>query len=360
MPDASSFSSDYFSSRARFRSNALALGWSVDAVPVPPLGPNGEELTLEVARIGPERPDRLVVVSSGLHGIEGFFGAAVQAALLEERFVDWAPPPGLAVLLLHALNPFGFANLRRVNENNVDLNRNFLLDGQPYAGGPEGYAPLDPLLNPPTPPGGFEAFALRAGWNIARYGMPALKEAVAGGQYDFARGLFYGGAGPQPTVEILRDRLPRWIGPAAHRVLHIDFHTGLGQRGTYKLLVDQPAGSLGADALRAAFGPAVQAWEKAGVSYAIRGGLGGWCKARLPRVDYDVLAAEFGTVGILRVIAALRAENRATHWCEAGDPRCGAARTELLEVFAPRDAGWRTGVVAEGVAIVDRALTALG
>jgi hypothetical protein len=29
------------------------------------------------------------------------------------------------VVLVHALNPYGFAWLRRVNENNVDLNRNF-------------------------------------------------------------------------------------------------------------------------------------------------------------------------------------------------------------------------------------------
>jgi hypothetical protein len=359
VPDASSFSSDYVAARARFRAAALAAGWDTLAVPIPAVGPNGEQLTVDVARLGPERAERLVVVSSGLHGVEGFFGSAVQAALLEERLPGWAPPPGLAVVLIHALNPYGFAAVRRVNENNVDLNRNFLLDGERYDGAPPGYGGLDPLLNPKTPPGGFEAFLLRASFNIARHGLPALKDAVAGGQYTFPQGLFFGGSGPQATVNVLRDHLPGWIGPGAHRVLHLDLHTGLGASGTYKLLVDHPAGSPGAERLRAAFGETVQPWAKGGVSYTIRGGLGTWCKARLPRVEYDVLVAEFGTFGILRVIAALRAENRAHHWGRPDDRTTLAAKAELLEVFAPRDATWRRAVVTEGVALFDRAIAAL-
>ena len=58
----------------------------------------------------------------------------------------------LRCVLLHALNPYGFAWLRRVNEHNVDLNRNFLLPGEAYRGSPAGYAALDPLLNPKSPP----------------------------------------------------------------------------------------------------------------------------------------------------------------------------------------------------------------
>ena len=59
---------------------------------------------------------------------------------------DWS------LLMIHALNPFGMAHLRRVNEDNVDLNRNFLLAGEQFRGSPQRYRDLDPLLNPPTPP----------------------------------------------------------------------------------------------------------------------------------------------------------------------------------------------------------------
>ncbi len=356
MADETAFSPDYTASRSRFRAAALAAGWDWTAHGLGCNGPDGDPLTVDVARIGPERPTHIVVVSSGLHGIEGFFGAAVQVGLLEGALATWRPPEGVAVLMLHALNPYGFAHLRRVNENNVDLNRNFLLDGEPYAGAPARYRALDPLLNPTSPPGGLELFLLRAGWAIARHGMPALKDAVAGGQYDFPLGVFYGGDVPQATVALLRDHLPGWLGPAARRVLHVDFHTGLGAPATYKLLVDHPAGSPGHTALARAFGDAVQPWQNTGVSYAIRGGMGTWCKARFPRIDYDVLAAEFGTVSILRVIQGLRAENRAHHHCRPDDPARQAAKLALREVFAPSDASWRRTAVGRGAAIVRTAL----
>jgi hypothetical protein len=362
MTDASAFSPDYAAARARFLAAAHAAGWDVESHPVDPSSAADEELTLaiDVARIGPERPEKVVVISSGLHGVEGFFGSAVQAALLEEEFTGWQPPKGVAVVLAHALNPFGFAHLRRVNENNVDLNRNFLLDGESFTGSPARYAALDPLLNPRSPPPAFELFLPRAAWNIARYGLPALKDAVAGGQYDVPKGLFYGGDAPQKTQEILRDNLGRWLGTAAHRVFHVDLHTGLGARGTYKLLVDQATGSPAAEALIRHFGPEVQPWAPSGVSYAIRGGLGTWCKAHFPKIEYDVLVAEFGTVAILGIIGALRAENRAHHWGAPGDPSVEAARRALKDAFAPPDVAWRSEVVAKGVAIAHRALVAVG
>ncbi len=360
MADASSFSPDYPAARARFLAASHAAGWAVERHGIGVAGPDGEELTLDVARRGPERPERVVVVSSGLHGVEGYLGSAIQCAFLEEELESLAVADTVAVVLVHGLNPYGFAYHRRVNENNVDLNRNFLLDGERFSGSPARYGGLDGLLNPRTPPPSWELFLPRALATIARYGLPALKDAVAGGQYDFPKGLFYGGDGPQRTQEILRDNLGRWIGPAAHRVLHLDFHSGLGARGTYKLLVDHAAGTPGAEALLRAFGPNVQPWAANGVSYAIRGGLGTWCKARFPRVEYDVLAAEFGTVPILKVIAALRAENRAHHWGEPGSAEVRAAKERCRDTFAPPDIAWRTTVAEEGVALVVKAIEALG
>ena len=77
-----------------------------------------------------------------------------------------------------------------VDENNVDLNRNFLLAGEPFEGCPPGYAELNDLLNPQRPPMNRELFKLKALWMIAKLGMPALRQSVAGGQYDFPQGLF--------------------------------------------------------------------------------------------------------------------------------------------------------------------------
>jgi len=360
MTDASAFSPDYTAAQARFRSGALALGWHLERHPIGEKGPDGTELTIDVARYGDDKPRRAVVVSSGLHGVEGFFGSAVQCAMLEDVLGGWTPADGTSLIFLHALNPYGFAWLRRVNENNVDLNRNFLLGGEPFSGSPPKYGDLDPLLNPAKPPGTMPLFMARAIFNILRHGMPALKNAVAGGQYDYPKGLFFGGPGPQQTQTILQEQLPGWVG-SAERVIHIDFHTGLGASGSYKLLIDHPWDSPMVAELGGAFGTdVVEPWEPSrGVSYAIRGGLGTWCKALLPDTHYDVAVAEFGTHHVLKVIEALHRENCAHHWASPDDKSTQEAKGRLLEIFAPRSKSWRDTVVPKGIRIVQQAIDAL-
>src|SRR2546421_3051145 len=119
------FSPDYATARRRFRAAAAALGATLEAHPIAANDPQGKplDLTIDAARTGPADAGRLVVASGGLHGVEGFFGSAVTLALLEGR----PPlPADTALLLFHSLCPFGFDQLRRADEANVDLNRNFL------------------------------------------------------------------------------------------------------------------------------------------------------------------------------------------------------------------------------------------
>ncbi|MBT3221975.1 MAG: DUF2817 domain-containing protein [Proteobacteria bacterium] len=359
MSDATAFSPDYVAARARFRSAAHALHCSLEALPIGQRSPEGEELTIDVARLGSDKPEKVVIVSSGLHGVEGIFGSAVQAALLEDHLGGWKPPSKGALILIHALNPYGFAWTRRVNEENVDLNRNFLLNGEDYSGSPEMYWKLDELLNPTRPPGRISGFLPKAIFNIARFGMPALKNAVAGGQYDYPKGLFFGGSKGTTTKNLLKEHLPRWVGEP-QEVLHIDFHSGLGKPTTYKLLVDHPWGSDRVAELGAIFGAKrVEPWEPdQGVSYNIRGGLGTWCQELFPNVKYDVLCAEFGTVHVLKVIAALHQENRAHNWGDPEAPGYKSAKQMMIRAFAPPESSWRNAVVPKGLRIVERAMDA--
>ncbi len=221
----------------------------------------------------------VLVVSSGLHGVEGFLGAAVQQAMLADDALVDAWPRGVSIVLVHALNPYGFAWVRRVNESNVDLNRNFLLAGDAYRGSPARYAALDGLLNPKWPPRRFDPFRLRALLSIVRFGMPELKQAIAGGQFDFPQGLFFGGHEPAPTHRLLAEHLPRWIGQA-RTVVHLDFHSGLGRRGTYQLLIEPGLGPTRFAWLRQHFGELVHhSYADDSIAYQTRGGLGTWCRA---------------------------------------------------------------------------------
>jgi hypothetical protein len=347
------FSSDYMAARQRFREATSRCGWQLEAHAIGGAGPGGEALTMDVGCSSSGDPERVLVVSSGVHGVEGFFGSAVQVALLE----SWASatPPSTKCVFLHALNPFGFAWLRRFDENNVDPNRNFLLPDEQFEGAPEGYALLDAFLNPRRPPSRWEPFTLKALWLIARYGMPALRQAVAGGQYSYPRGLFFGGAGPSRMQQLLGEHLPRWLG-ASKCVVHLDFHTGLGPRGACKLLIDYPLSQRQRGWLTEWFGAhSFEACDSSGIAYDARGGLGRWCVSRGLATDYLFACAEFGTYGPVQVLAGLRAENQSHHWGTTSAASTVQTKERLKELFCPAAEDWRSRVVDRSLELVGQA-----
>ena len=356
MDPLAAFSADYSTARQRFRDAADAAGCHQGAVDIAAIGPGGEPLSIDFARLGPDDATQVLVVSSATHGVEGYFGSAVQLALLSRPI---ALPPETALVLVHALNPYGFAHVRRVNEDNVDLNRNFLRLGEAPPPTDPAYTKLAALLNPPTPPGGPEAFLLRAGLAVARHGMATLKNGVVGGQYEHARGLFYGGGAATASQRLLAAHLPTWVGPA-QRVVHLDLHTGMGKRGTYVLAVSHGSDDPRAAWLRQHFGAdKVQALDASGVLYTIRGVLGAWLDELFPGVAYHTLLAEFGTAAPLQVLYAMRQENRAHHYGQPGDPSTVQAKAALLEAFCPADPAWRQACVNQALAVADQALVAL-
>ena len=202
------FSSSYDEARSRFRSACERHGAQQEALALDLQGPSGEALTIDLAWFGPRDAKRVVVTSSGTHGIEGYMGSAAQLAVLDR---DLTLPAGVALLMIHAVNPYGFAFRRRVNEDNIDQNRNFLLAGEAYAGCPQGYHALNAMLNPTRAPKrrlSAPAFIARAVGRIARAGLGPLKGAVAGGQYTYPLGVFYGGS--EPSRSMRAPASPSW------------------------------------------------------------------------------------------------------------------------------------------------------
>jgi hypothetical protein len=319
-------------------------------------GPSGEPLWIDAA-ISPAQPRaRTLVVSSGLHGVEGFFGSAVQVALLERWRVA---PPRVRCVLLHALNPFGFAWLRRTDERNVDLNRNFLLDGEPFAGAPAGYAALDPVLNPTDVASASRSLFFGLLPSLIRSGVADVRRAVAIGQYEFPRGLFFGGAAPSPT-RVAIERVMRSSIGGASSVVHLDLHTGLGKWSVGQLLIDYAISNglrermvrgFGADRIRMA--------ATSDLAYTARGGFGRWCVSAGLAAEYLFAYAEFGTFSGLRVLSGLRAENQAHHWLDAGDPAAARAKGRLRDLFFPPNRAWRSRTIDQAMDLTQRAETIL-
>ena len=202
-------------------------------------------------------------------------------------------------------------------------------------------------------------FTLRAGREIARHGFHALKSAVAQGQYEFDRGLFFGGRGPSSSKKVIEANLPLWVGQAK-RVIHLDLHTGLGPWGTYVIAASQNVPSEDLDWLMRHFDQdRVQRLEASKVLYQIRGEFTYFCRGLFPQIDYYPILVEFGTYPIIKVLKAMRAENRATHWCEQDSAQCSKAREKLREVFSPASKKWRNIVLEHTIRLFNQALKAL-
>jgi hypothetical protein len=341
------FSPDYATARARFLAAARAAGATLESLAIGATGPAGENLTIDIARLGPAGASRVLLHTSGLHGVEGYAGAAVQLAALHR---PPAMPEGCALVLAHALNPYGMAWLRRVNESNVDLNRNFPGPAQARKGAPRLYARLDGLLNPPTPPGA-DGFRWRLALAALRHGTRPLKQAIAEGQYDYPRGLFYGGreleAGPRLYLEFLG----RALAPAEY-LFALDLHTGLGPFGDETLILEAGPGTTSPSKLAESLGRRLVDPAAERVAYRIRGSMGGALAAALPRSRIDFVLQEMGTRSAIAVLHALREENRC-HFHGGGPEH--PARRALLEAFSPSLPEWRRRAVAKGSALLHAA-----
>jgi hypothetical protein len=359
MLPTDAFSPNYAAARERFRSVAAARGWRLDSYPVSAAGFADGDLTLDTARVGPAVAERLLILSSGLHGPEAPFGSAVQLAWLDALPAGWATPPGMAVLLLHALNPFGFANLRRVNEDNVDLNRNFLEpDDFPRLRDltAREYGPLDPYLNPPRPPGPLDLFTLVFLRALVRFGRSRLTQVIPAGQYAFPKGIFFGGERRARSTEIIMGEVLHWVG-TARLVVHLDFHTGLGPFGAYELLSSDAIGSERVKVAERLFGKGriVHDHQTPG-GYHNHGDMGEWLSRRFADRDYLYLCAEFGTYSGVRVIGTLRRENQAHHWSGHDEPLFKTIKSQMAETFTPRSPAWRWTVVQKSLNLIRTAL----
>ena len=154
--------------------------------------------------------NRLLVITSGVHGVEGFTGSAIQQMFMNELITPDVLS-GTGILLIHALNPFGFKYGRRVTENNVDLNRASETDPALFEKINSGYGELYDLLNPS---GQVSIYKLRNQFlyviaisKMLKASMAVLRQAVLQGQYEFPEGLYYGGRDFEPQIDSLKNLL---------------------------------------------------------------------------------------------------------------------------------------------------------
>ena len=343
--------STYHAARDAFRAAALEHGWATATHAIDARGPDEELLTIDVARRGPLHPRRALVVLSGVHGVEGFIGSALQRDLIGR--LDLLAEDD-AVVLVHAVNPWGMAWLRRQNEHNVDLNRNWARDTTPPTPN-DPYDELHSLLCPSSLVlGEHDVFLARIGEYVSRYGIEWVSDAISAGQYTQANGMHFGGAQTEQSTSLLAQIVSDDLA-GAESVLVVDLHTGHGKYGTCTILTGGPVGSRNHDFLADWFPPELLEATSGRAPGRLAAGL----ERVLPSSRYHSATVEFGTAGGTRQLLASREEL----WVHVHGDRRDAAHLAAVEryfrCFNPDDAAWEQGALQQGRSVLEAAARAV-
>jgi hypothetical protein len=344
------FSDSYASARIKFLEAAASAGMDLRSYMHPFKGRGGETLTMDVALDGAPDAEHLFIVSSACHGVEGFCGSGVQVyAAHDAEWRDKARAAGVAVLYIHALNPHGFSHLRRTTHENVDLNRNFQDFSQPLPVN-TAYRDLHDLLLPAEwPPTAENQAAIEA--YIATEGVARYQSAVSQGQHEFSDGMFFGGTDPTWSNRTLRHVLQTY-GRQAKRIAWMDLHTGLGPSGVGERIFacrDEAAALARARAWWDGGGttPVTSIYDGSSNSARLTGLM--WCAVyeECPQAEYTGIAMEYGTLPILEMIAALRAD----HWLylhpEAPAALQTAIHRQMMDAFYVDTDVWRAQIIVQ-------------
>ncbi len=351
------FASDYAEARSKFLEAAATTGGRMQSYRHPLKGPKGEALATDVLRIGSPSARNVVVIQSATHGVEGFCGSGTQVGWL--RLGDWKKlPKNVAVLLVHAINPHGFAWVRRVTQENVDLNRNF----PDFSRLPK--RPALAELMPHVAPDAWNdatGAARRAAFAafVAKHGPMGLQETISGGQYDYPDGIFYGGREPTWSHRTFEAIVGKYL-TRAKRVAFIDMHTGLGPYGHGELITMGRPGDEKFDRAVAWYGDAVTSPEAGTSTSAKLEGLMERALARmLPKAEVTPIAVEYGTYPTGFVMESLMADNWLHLRGDLASEQGRKIKADIRKAFYPDEDDWKELVLLKARLVFRRAIANL-
>jgi hypothetical protein len=313
---------------------------------------------MDAACAGDRAAKRALMLISGTHGVEGYFGSGVQTGLLREGLAKRIPK-GVKLVVLHALNPFGFAWDRRVNEDNADINRNFVDHRKPPAN--PAYDALAPWIAPKDISEDTMKEANRKLIDYAgTHGPFALQTAISAGQDTHADGVYFGGARESWSAAMLKDVIVEHLRGVTKLVV-IDYHTGLGDCGAAEMITEDLPGTPAYRRQKTIWGDRIKSSEAGeSVSAPLTGTIDKAMAKFMGKAELTFAALEVGTAPMRDVFNALRKDNWLHLQKKPDRPRWEAIKGEIRAAFYPETQSWKDKVWQHAAETVEPALASLG
>ncbi|WP_169720887.1 M14 family metallopeptidase [Alteribacter aurantiacus] len=312
-----------------------------------------ERLTIDTFIVEAEKAERTLMITTGVHGIEGYVGLGMLDVFFAKVYPD-LDKETTNLILVHAVNPWGMEEYRRFNENNVDLNRNFIDDRDRFDYEfNEAYVEVNGLLEKDRPLRQLAiedtGFMLSAISHVIASGADTIKDALVTGQFTHPNGVYYGGLEDEVSTAFMKELMKEGLETGVAQLVYIDLHTGYGPRDQMSIFNTGQDGMSEQEAMEAFNYPLVFAYDSDGF-YGIVGGITEYLYGLKDELgaETDVFATTFefgtlgeGTVGSLRSLKYTIDENQLTQQGAENFRTERVTRHRYMEMFYPSEAKWR-------------------
>ena len=301
----------------------------------------------------------LILLTTGVHGMEGYIGSVMLDVFFDEIYPT-LDTTTTGILVVANINPYGMKYMRRYNENNVDLNRNFIEDWTSFdLSSNKEYPKVDKFLQPEGKMGNAfwheVAFFLSLAKEAIFTGADTISDALLTGQYEYPEGVYYGGNGDEKSTTYLKGVFSDCLDGEYENIIHIDIHSGYGPR--YNMVIFN---SVQDDTTEA------EAKEMFGYDYIIATDSEDFYPTFGDTTDYFYrlktsknsdkelysTCFEFGTIGdsFIDSIFSLKYtvdENR-QHWYPTGNKiTAEMVKENYYELFYPTETKWREKTIED-------------
>ncbi len=237
----------YAINRRNFINAAIQAGARLEHIPYKRAVLSDVELVTDIAVLGPDDAVQVVIVASGLHGVELPAGSLLQQIWLGDIQKALPQIPDTKFVFVHALNPYGAEFAMRTDwdingQGNIDPARNFINFSK--ATNTANFDIADALRG-----ADLSSFSTARMWARLLYsafveqGQKAFKQGFVRGQYTDPDIPYFGGNAPSLVRITWEDVIARYVrGDHVQKIWHLDCHTGDGPFGVLQLYINDLQG----------------------------------------------------------------------------------------------------------------------
>lgn len=357
----------YALNRQNFIKAATKAGARLDYISYKRHVLNDVELATDVAVLGSDSATQVVVIASGLHGVELPAGSLLQQLWLADIQKHLPQLPDIKFVFVHALNPHGAAFGMRTDwdingQGNVDPARNFIDFSK--AKNTANFDIVAALRD-----ADLSCVSAIKMWVKLLYsafvtqGQSAFKQGFVRGQYSDADIPYFGGTAPSLSRLVWEEVVAKYVvGDHVEKIWHLDCHTGDGPFGLLQLYINDLEGMhVCNDACKLIGEEYVQMTPQyfANISGDI---VDYWSVLNVGNAKVTPMTLEFGTSSAkiegIDVLNAILTRTILQNKFNDNHPKAAKIIQRMRDAFAPRDEAWHKAVELQSKAIWQKFLNA--